>query len=98
RNLYLTPGGKYTAADVEANGRITASEKFKGLMAAHDSKPQPGDKVCPITQTKANPKFTWIVGGKPYEFCCPPCVDEFVQTAKDPPGATKPPPSYVKEK
>jgi YHS domain-containing protein len=98
RKLYLTPGGKYTQADVEANGHQTASEKFKGAMAAHDLKPQPGDKICPITLTKANAKFTWIVGGKAYEFCCPPCVDEFVQTAKEHPEAIKEPEAYVKEK
>jgi hypothetical protein len=83
KKLYLTPGGKYTEADIEANGNMTASRKFKGMMASHDLKPKPGDKICPITLTKANPKFTWIVGGKAYEFCCPPCVDEFVAQAKD---------------
>ena len=35
-----------------------------------------------VTLTKANPACTWIVGGKVYEFCCPPCVDEFVTLAK----------------
>ena len=80
--LYLTPGGHYTAADIEANGRVTASQKFKGVRAAHDMNPKPGDKICPITMTKANAKFSWVVGGKTYEFCCPPCVDEFVSTAK----------------
>jgi multiple sugar transport system substrate-binding protein len=38
--------------------------------------------ICPISKTKAAPKFSWVVGGKTYQFCCPPCVDEFVQTAK----------------
>lgn len=97
RQLYLTPGGKYSAADVKANGNMTASQKFKGVMAKHDMKPKPGDKICPITMTKANPKFTWIVGGKTYEFCCPPCVDEFVKTAKDQPGEIKEPADYVKQ-
>ena len=40
--------------------------------------------------------FTWIVGGKPYEFCCPPCVDEFLKTAKQNPTALKNPDEYVK--
>jgi hypothetical protein len=97
RQLYLTPGGKYTEADIKANGGVTASEKFKGVMAAHDLKPKAGDKLCPITLTKANPKFTWVVGGKPYEFCCPPCVDEFVKTAKETPAEIKGPEDYVKE-
>ena len=78
RGLYLTPAGLYTQADIEANGNMTASQKFQGFMAKHDMHPKPGDKICPITMTKANPACSWIVGGKTYEFCCPPCVDEFV--------------------
>lgn len=98
RKLYLTPGGKYTEADIKANGNMTASQKFKGVMASHDLKPKPGDKICPITLTKASPKFTWIVGGKTYEFCCPPCVDEFVKTARESPEDIKEPEAYVKKK
>lgn len=97
RKLYLTAGGKYTEADIRANGNMTATQKFRGVMAAHDLKPRPGDRVCPITFTKANPKFTWIVGGKPYEFCCPPCVDEFVQLAKEKPEEVQEPTAYVKQ-
>lgn len=95
--LYLTPGGKYTAEDIKANGGVTASQKFKGMPAAHDLKTKSGDKVCPITQTKANAKFTWIVDGKAYEFCCPPCVDEFVRAAKERPEDIKEPDAYVKQ-
>lgn len=83
RELYLTPGGIYTQADIDANGNVTASQKFKSFMAKHDMHPKPGDKVCPVTMTKANPACSWIVGGKTYEFCCPPCVDEFVSWAKN---------------
>jgi hypothetical protein len=97
RQLYLTPAGRYTEADIKANGNRTASQKFKGVMASHDTKPRPGDKICPITLTKANPKVTWIVGGKAYEFCCPPCVDEFVKTAKEHPEEIKEPEQYVKK-
>lgn len=97
RDLYLTPGGIYTADDIIANGNMTAAEKFKGLVSSHDMKPKAGDKVCPITKTKANPKFRWIVGGKAYEFCCPPCVDEFVKTAKNSPNEIKEPADYVKQ-
>jgi hypothetical protein len=82
RELYLTPGGIYTQADIEANSNMTASQKFKGFMAKHDMHPKPGDKICPVTMTKANPACAWIVAGKKYEFCCPPCVDEFVSWAK----------------
>jgi YHS domain-containing protein len=97
RTLYLTPGGKYTAADIAANGNRTASEKFKGVKAEHDLKPKPGDKVCPVTMTKANPKFSWVIGGKTYEFCCPPCVDEFVSLAKENPDELKEPDAYRKK-
>lgn len=83
RKLYLTPGGIYTQTDIEANGNVTASQKFKGFMAKHDMHPKPGDKICPVTMTKANPACSWIVGGRKYEFCCPPCVDEFVSWAKN---------------
>lgn len=96
RELYLTPGGKYTSEDIKANGTVTASLKFRGMMASHDMKPKEGDKICPVTMTKANPKFTWVVGGKPYEFCCPPCVDEFVKMAKQSPSGVKEPSEYIK--
>jgi YHS domain-containing protein len=98
RALYLTPGGKYTAEDIQANGVMTAAEKFKGQMAAHNLKTQSGDKICPITLTKANPKFSWVVGGKTYEFCCPPCVDEFVKVAKEQPETIQEPEAYIKRK
>lgn len=97
KKLYLTPGGKYTEADIKANGNQVASAKFKGIKAEHDHKPKPGDKLCPISLTKANAKFTWIIGGKPYEFCCPPCVDEFLQMAKDKPNELKDPAEYIKK-
>lgn len=97
RQLYLTPGGLYTQADIEANGRMTASEKFKNFNSAHDMNPKPGDKICPITFTKANPRCAWIINGQSYEFCCPPCVEEFVKLAKEEPKAVKPPGEYVKK-
>ncbi len=96
QQLFLTPGGLYTAKDIELNGKTTASLKFKGLRSSHDMSPQPGDKICPITRTKANPQFTWVVDGKSYEFCCPPCVEEFVKVAKTAPDEIKPPSTYVK--
>jgi hypothetical protein len=96
QKLYLTPGGLYTEADIKANGNATASQKFAGFKSAHDMKPKPGDKICPVTMTKANPKCAWVVGGKTYEFCCPPCVDEFVKVAKENPNDIKEPGAYVK--
>lgn len=97
RALYLTPGGLYTEADIKANGSMTAGDKYKGKMAKHDMKPKAGDKVCPITMTKANPKFTWIIGGKTYEFCCPPCIDEYVLLAKTSPKEVLDPSEYIKK-
>ena len=96
KNLYLTPGGLYTQADIEANGNVTVSQKFATFQAAHDLNPKVGDKICPVTLTKANPKCSWIVGGKKYEFCCPPCVDEFVKLAKSKPEEVNEPDHYVK--
>ena len=52
------------------------------------------DTTTKDTATKANPKFPWIIDGKTYEFCCPPCVQEFVALAKEKPGEIKDPESY----
>lgn len=95
QQLYLTPGGIYTEADIEANGRKVASEKFAGFKAAHDFMPKSGDRICPVTRTKANPQCTWVVGGQTYQFCCPPCVDEFVRQAKTDPADILPADEYV---
>lgn len=94
--LFLTPGGKYTEADIATNGQLTAMQKFKGFQAKHDVDPKPGDRLCPITDTKANPLCSWVIGGKAYEFCCPPCVEEFVRMAKEKPEDMKDPEDYVK--
>ncbi len=97
RKLYLTPGGRYTSADIAANGNMTASQKFKGIKSVHDMKPKVGDMLCPISGTKANPKFTWIIDGKPYQFCCPPCVDEYLTSAKASSEALPDPESFIKK-
>jgi hypothetical protein len=94
RDLYLTAGGRYTAADIAANGRMTASQKYQGFRARHDLNPQPGDLLCPITRTKANPSCTWIIDGSRYSFCCPPCIDEFVNIAKSDPDQLLTPQRY----
>ena len=95
RELYLTAGGKYTAADIAANGRMTAAERYRGFRARHDADPRPGDAVCPVTHTKANAGCTWIVDGKTYQFCCPPCIDEFVRAARERPEVILPPEAYI---
>jgi YHS domain-containing protein len=97
RELYLTAGGRYTAADIAANGNVTASQKFKGIKSAHDMKPKAGDMLCPISGTKANSTFTWVIDGKSYEFCCPPCVDEFLASAKESSDPLPDPDSFIKK-
>jgi YHS domain-containing protein len=96
KKLFLMPAGKYTQADIAANGNQTGNQKFRGFVPTHDLKPKVGDKICPITLTKANSKCSWIVDGKTYEFCCPPCVEEFVKLAKEQPAEVKDPADYVK--
>ncbi len=97
RELYLTPGGKFTAADILANGSMTASQKYRAFHSMHDMNPAAGDTICPITHTKANPKCTWVVGGKHYMFCCPPCIDEFVKLAKEHPEQIQDPTDYAQK-
>ena len=97
KKVFLTPGGKYTEADIKANGNTVASAKFKGIKPVHDTKPKAGDVLCPISMTKASPKFSWVIGGKTYQFCCLPCVEEFVATAKSKPDEIKDPEEYVKK-
>jgi hypothetical protein len=96
QKLFLTPGGLYTQADIDANGKTTATAKYGSTMASHNAHPKPGDSLCPISETVANPKFTWVIGGEKYTFCCPPCIEEFVRKAKENPDAIKPPGAYVK--
>ncbi|MBA4190963.1 MAG: hypothetical protein C0467_23500 [Planctomycetaceae bacterium] len=97
RALFLTPGGLYTAADIRANGNTVPTVKYKGVRAAHDDNPKAGQKICPISKTLANPKFTWVVGGKIYEFCCIPCIEEFLAKAKEKPDEIKDPSEYIKK-
>jgi hypothetical protein len=95
--LLLSAGGKYTEADIQANGGTTASRRYKGIQASHDARPRLGEKLCPVSLTKANREFAWVVGGKTYVFCCPPCVEEFVRRAKEQPQLIKEPEAYVKK-
>ncbi len=95
QKLYFTAAGKYTEADIKANGNKTASGKFKGFMSKHNMNPKPGELICPVTFTKANAKVEWQINGKKYLFCCPPCVDEFVRMAKEEPDNILEPEDYV---
>ena len=91
---YTTPGGKYCAADIEANGRLPASQKYRGERPAHNHEPAAGDRVCPVSRLRADPRFVWIVGRGQYQFCCPPCIDEFVMEAKERPDEVREPDFY----
>jgi hypothetical protein len=93
--LHLVPGGRYTLADIDANGRMVPSQTYRGFEAQHDFQPQLGDRLCPVTRTKSNPKCTWQVAGQVYEFCCPPCIDEFVRRAKEQPDQIQHPNAYL---
>ena len=93
--LYLEPGGKYTEKDIEANGAVTASTKFESFVSNHNIHPKSGDSLCPVTNTKANPECSWIIGGKEYFFCCPPCIDEYLKMAKEQPEKVKTPSAFV---
>ena len=95
RELFLTPCGIYTEADIEANGRILPSKKFAGISWPHDDDLKTGDKLCPVTANKADPRCVWIVNGKSYEFCCTPCLDKFVKWAKNQPDRIKKPEEYI---
>lgn len=94
--LYLTPGGKYTLADIRSNGSTTAAQKYRGFQPEHDPQPKPGDTLCPVTQTKANAHCTWIINGQRYQFCCPPCIDEYVRLAKEHPERLEDPNTLIK--
>lgn len=59
KELCCTPGGKYTQANIDANEKLPAGAKFRGLMTKHAMSPMPGDFICPVTLTKANPKVEW---------------------------------------
>ena len=96
RALFLTPGGLYTSADIKANGNASAYQKYASVVPMHDAQVKSGDPVCPISETKPNPQLTWVIGGKNYSFCCPPCIAEFVKKAKTDPKSIKAPEAYVK--
>jgi YHS domain-containing protein len=95
--LFLTPGGLYTDADIAANGNTSAYLKYASIVPNHDTQVKVGEAVCPISETKPNPQLTWVIGGKTYTFCCPPCIAEFVKKAKTAPQSIKAPEAYVKK-
>lgn len=97
QTLFLSPAGNYSLTDIASNGSLLPAQKYSGFRAQHDYRPQSGDHLCPITRTKAHSECTWIVGGQTYEFCCPPCIAEFVRQAKEQPESILPPQAYVRK-
>jgi hypothetical protein len=96
RRVFLSPGGKYSDADIRDNGGLSADEKFSASAPTHDHAPKPGDRVCPVSRFKADRAIHWVVGGERYAFCCQPCIDEFVMLAKDRPDQVRPAAGYVR--
>jgi len=96
QELYRTPGGAYTAADIAANGPQPPSLKYLGFQARHEPHPQPGEPICPVTRTRADPACRWVIGGKTYLFCCPPCIDEFLKLARTASERLQEPAAYIK--
>jgi len=96
QKLFLTAAGKYSEGDIATNGRRTAEECYQAFVPKHDLQPRPGDKVCPITRTKASAECSWVVDGRTYNFCCPPCIAQFVRAAREQPSTIKEPEAYVK--
>lgn len=94
--LFLKPGGIYTADDIKANGSVVPSVKFKGISWPHDDG-KPGDRVCPVTANKADDRCAWVVNGKTYTFCCTPCLDKFLKWAKQTPEKIKEPGDYIQK-
>jgi hypothetical protein len=94
RRIYLTPGGKYTEDDIAASGRATAAAKYRGRHSKHETLARPGDRVCPITGFKASAAVVWWVSGCAYQFCCQPCIDDFVLLAKEQPAEIRKPEDY----
>ena len=85
RDLVLKPRGAYTQEDINASGRDIPSLKYKDVRTRHSTRPKRGDRLCPVSRIKADARITWVVRGKTYQFCCPPCVVDFVALAKDRP-------------
>jgi hypothetical protein len=97
RRIYLTPGGKYTEGDIAASGRATAAAKYRGRHSKHETLARPGDQVCPITGFKASAAVVWPVSGEVYQFCCQPCIDDFVLLAKERPAEIRKPEDYTRK-
>lgn len=85
RELVLKPRAGYTQADVDAAGGAIPSTKYKNLKPGHSMRAMRGDRLCPVSRIKADSRISWSVKGTTYQFCCSPCIVDFVSLAKDRP-------------
>lgn len=96
RRLYTKPGGKYTQADIVANGGTPPAPELNDHEIAHVLAPRGKGWVCPVASAKSVPGYTWVLDGQEYRFCCLPCIDEFVRRAKASPDDIKRSEKYLK--
>ena len=97
-SLSTTPGGIYTAEDIKANKNVTPNEKYKGRNFHDGAKAKVGDFICPHTKEKANPECVWTIQGQSYQFCCTPCIGQFLKLAHNDWTKVKDAKEYVKVK
>jgi YHS domain-containing protein len=95
RQLFATPGGAYTKADIERNGSTPPSERFDKVEFLYSMKAHEGDPIDPILGTKTAGAFNWSIGGKTYHFASIASLEEFVMRAKKDPSSILPPSHYV---
>ena len=83
--LLKAKGDRYTEFDIEANGCITASEKYGPVQVTHKMKPDPNTVACPVSKLQADSRLAWVVAGKERHFCCVSCIIDFVDAFEIPP-------------
>ncbi|AIE87792.1 hypothetical protein OP10G_4424 [Fimbriimonas ginsengisoli Gsoil 348] len=98
RELFASPGGAYTQADIELNGKVPPSERFEKVEFLYSMKPYPGQPIDPILKTKTGGAFDWYIGGKKYHFSSVATIEEFVLRAKKDPSSIQSPEHYVAAK
>ena len=76
--LLKAKGDRYTEFDIEANGRITASDKYGSVQVAHKTKADLNEVACPVSKLQADSRLAWVIAGKELHFCCVSCIIEFV--------------------
>lgn len=85
RKVLLTAkGDRYTDLDIEANGRVTASEKYGLVQVAHKMNPGPNAASCPVSLLQADSRLGWVVAGKERHFCCVSCIIDFLDAIEAP--------------